>query len=747
MKRFVSIVIAMFMMFSSLVPVMAMTSVGEIDLKLNQSVYAKGQEVVLSAVIKKEGATFANGELLVTIKNENTQEVILVKQLTSGAAGEASTKFTINDATAAGSYLVTVNAVGTVGTTKFLVSDHVASVTMDKTNYQVGEVVKISGTLALDGKALVNRTALVKVSVKDQVVFVKELLSGDNGQFSTAFTLSNTLGTYNLQLTATGIDLTKSFEVVERIPVMVYAIEGKTNKDSYKGGEEIKVFGKATTTKDGVEMTQTPILVLLTANGIVLESKSVEVAKNGQYATEFRAENKTIQYDVVLKNQTTEKKIRIAVIADAGNNGNNNGNNNNNGNGGVNNGGGNNGVPPTTTPGPKNTGQTKPVVTPKSGNRTVEISAASVEKKMVGTVETVTIKEADLLTIVDQILELGKTDKRPIDIVFDMKDVGSKEMKISVGTDSLKKLENLNSNLQFQTKNLKVTLPLENINLKQTGTQIAFESKIIETPANLKTGTLNVSKVSQIYDFNLSTEKAGVKTAIKEFGKAIDMEFSLAGLGLDQGKTILAYVNAEGSMEMAGNKVFNNILKAKIKHFSQYAIVERNVSYADTSTHWANKYVASMGSKDIVKGYGNGEFGPEKSITRAEFVTMLVKAQGLEPMAYTGGFADVNNTHWAKDYIQTARANGLIATADAFRPNDNITRAEMAVMIAKGLKMESGTAANYSDNAKIPAWAKDAIVAVSTMEIMSGSNNQFRPNDKTTRAEASVVLYKIFNIE
>ena len=103
------------------------------------------------------------------------------------------------------------------------------------------------------------------------------------------------------------------------------------------------------------------------------------------------------------------------------------------------------------------------------------------------------------------------------------------------------------------------------------------------------------------------------------------------------------------------------------------------------SSKWYNEYVSSMANGGYVVCYPDGTFGGDKYITRAEFVTMLVRFFGLTDAECV--FSDVSRSHWAYKYIATATAYGwLLGYEDGtFRPNQAITRAEAVTVINRML--------------------------------------------------------------
>jgi hypothetical protein len=145
-----------------------------------------------------------------------------------------------------------------------------------------------------------------------------------------------------------------------------------------------------------------------------------------------------------------------------------------------------------------------------------------------------------------------------------------------------------------------------------------------------------------------------------------------------------------------------------------------------------------------IGGYPDGTFKPDNNITRAEFVTILVKAFALE--AKTGHvFADTSQ-HWAKDSISTAASYGIVNgyNENTFGPDDTITREQMAVMIMKAAQLTPATAElTFVDSQSISSWAQQAMATVVQNGIISGyPDNSVRPQGKATRAEAVTVIVR-----
>lgn len=111
--------------------------------------------------------------------------------------------------------------------------------------------------------------------------------------------------------------------------------------------------------------------------------------------------------------------------------------------------------------------------------------------------------------------------------------------------------------------------------------------------------------------------------------------------------------------------------------FSSFSDVSQEAWYADA--------VGFMEKKGIITGYNNGKFMPEKSITRAEFASIISKFANINIDNTPLSFNDVNEEHWAKNAIDAVTSKGLMngRGKNLFAPNEPITRAEVATVLNK----------------------------------------------------------------
>ena len=116
---------------------------------------------------------------------------------------------------------------------------------------------------------------------------------------------------------------------------------------------------------------------------------------------------------------------------------------------------------------------------------------------------------------------------------------------------------------------------------------------------------------------------------------------------------------------------------------------------------WSNRYISTMANGKYVLGYEDGTFGPGKSITRAEFATMIVRYASGAVVAPENTFSDISG-HWGESYILTAAGEGWVTGYEdgTFAPDKYITRAE-AMTIFNHMLTRRVNAEGIHDDARI----------------------------------------------
>ncbi|MFQ9149397.1 MAG: S-layer homology domain-containing protein [Eubacteriales bacterium] len=163
--------------------------------------------------------------------------------------------------------------------------------------------------------------------------------------------------------------------------------------------------------------------------------------------------------------------------------------------------------------------------------------------------------------------------------------------------------------------------------------------------------------------------------------------------------------------------------------------------------------VCSLASRGIISGYEDGNFKPERTLTRAEFAALIVRALGLEAKS-DAKFSDVPKTAWYARSVAAASEYGLILGIgdNRFLPDGTITREEAAVICARaavlcGVDTERSdaqirdTLSVFSDYTTSSKWARAGLAFAVDSNMLDAEAVNLRPKDKTTRAEAAIMLH------
>lgn len=264
--------------------------------------------------------------------------------------------------------------------------------------------------------------------------------------------------------------------------------------------------------------------------------------------------------------------------------------------------------------------------------------------------------------------------------------------------------------------------------------------------------------IGDAYDFRI-TVQAGSKTmVIDDFGKRY-VERSISLTGNVPGRATAVVIDpATGEMTFVPARFAQadgaTTVVIKRTGNSTYAVVSYSKTFKDMQGHWAKDDIELLASKLLVKGVSDSEFAPNKSITRAEFAALLVRALGLAEQNGGASFSDVRSNDWYASVAATAAKAGLIEGYEdgTFRPNQVISREELAVLASRAFDFASAKSATTSTNALQPFadagtisdWARGAVARAVSEGIMNGiADSAFAPKEQSSRAQAVVMLKRL----
>ncbi|MFC5470970.1 S-layer homology domain-containing protein [Cohnella suwonensis] len=197
------------------------------------------------------------------------------------------------------------------------------------------------------------------------------------------------------------------------------------------------------------------------------------------------------------------------------------------------------------------------------------------------------------------------------------------------------------------------------------------------------------------------------------------------------------------------------MIETEIDRTGEYAVLSYANPFADVTSHWAKQEIDILASRHVLSGVSESRFAPERTITRAEMAKLLLAIVNQEENpgvtseseSSSGVFKDVDEDAWYASYVNQAAKLGIVAGSNGeFRPNDPVTRQEMAVMLGNSLRIKvdgSAAGARFADEEWISDWAEPYARTLKQLHLMEGvGDNRFDPKGKTTRAQAAVILLR-----
>ncbi|GMK38608.1 hypothetical protein PCCS19_16620 [Paenibacillus sp. CCS19] len=167
---------------------------------------------------------------------------------------------------------------------------------------------------------------------------------------------------------------------------------------------------------------------------------------------------------------------------------------------------------------------------------------------------------------------------------------------------------------------------------------------------------------------------------------------------------------------------------------------------ASTPIHIYSDRFGELSHYRYILGYPDKQFKPNGSLTRAELAAIVARLTDNSDIAYTLPYTDIREGHWATRYIKVASKYGLFSGYQdgTFRPDAPVTRAELAAVMARFLKINVGSSALNHFNDTTGHWAGSIIEALYNGKFLTGyPDGSFKPNDKIKRAEAVTMINRM----
>lgn len=193
---------------------------------------------------------------------------------------------------------------------------------------------------------------------------------------------------------------------------------------------------------------------------------------------------------------------------------------------------------------------------------------------------------------------------------------------------------------------------------------------------------------------------------------------------------------------------------ADVKHAQ---VIASETTFVDIVSHENRAAIETLAARGIVSGYTAASFGPDDTMTRAQFAAMVVRALGL-PLQKTDVFTDISPEAWHAAFVGSAYTYGITngKTAVSFDPNGTITRQEAAVMVARAAKLCGmntaldavtirNTLAQFGDYVTVGAWAQESVAFCCREGILEQSDLDVEPQRPILRCEMAQMLCNLLD--
>ncbi|MFD1992225.1 S-layer homology domain-containing protein [Paenibacillus nicotianae] len=355
------------------------------------------------------------------------------------------------------------------------------------------------------------------------------------------------------------------------------------------------------------------------------------------------------------------------------------------------------------------------------------------------------------LVVPDASDEVSQTDiTLPLTAAKDLKnaamnlEISTNDAKLSVASTSL---NNITNDLYFHF------VPLKTVAQQNAVANRAKQEEIVKQAL----GDGNISVVGRPMTIETNLQNQPVQLVMPIDNSVIPQDATAKQQWLNQLRIFIEH--SDGDRELVQPSVVDygngqTGLQFTVTKFSTFTIVDMQKLSSSTTNNSTsdNNNVNTDTTAGVVKpayiqGYPDQTFRPNNSITRAEMASLLYRLQASAPTASASGngsYSDVSATFWAHQAIASMQSTGLMKglTNGKFAPAQPITRAEMAAIVSRWQGL-SGTGSSFANDIN-GHWAANDIKRVTTAGLMQGvSPSSFQPNQPLTRAQAVTILNKI----
>lgn len=267
----------------------------------------------------------------------------------------------------------------------------------------------------------------------------------------------------------------------------------------------------------------------------------------------------------------------------------------------------------------------------------------------------------------------------------------NEEVVVVFEGDTISELLKVNPALKIEVQSpvASYTLPVAEVNMEALKSQLAVNGNAVKLSIEMEVVKVEsiTSAVSNVVDYKVIASAGEKNVELNKFASFVERSI-VGGKDFNAKNSIVVRVNADGTYTPVPTTFSGKVATFRSKTNSQYVVVENVVSFSDVTQGWAKTDIETLASKQIIKGYNNGTFKPNDDVTRIQLAALLVRALGLEASTnYNGQFKDVQGTEWFVGELMAAHEAGLVLGTQEgnFLPNQVVTREQAATMVTRAI--------------------------------------------------------------
>ncbi|WP_066501051.1 S-layer homology domain-containing protein [Abyssisolibacter fermentans] len=270
--------------------------------------------------------------------------------------------------------------------------------------------------------------------------------------------------------------------------------------------------------------------------------------------------------------------------------------------------------------------------------------------------------------------------------------------------------------------------------------EILSEGEIRFDEIDMNIQDSDYSLKSKIYELNMEESNTQTKTAT--------LLISYGSYKNGNKLRVYSIEDKPKALKLKRNKE-NQTISVEIQNGMKIALMAHEKEYSDIQKHWAKETIESVAAQQMISGYKDETIRPDNTITRAEFMKILVNYFAKGEEAIGEGFTDISE-HWAEKDLIIAKNKGWIKGYDGkAAPDNKITREEMITILmrisAENIEKKEVAMEDFADYSQVSKWSKESITKAIKEGIIQGDNKNIKPKSNATRAEAITIIYRFLD--